>query len=120
MLSHASSVSVPVMVSDEEHLGFGAEGDEPKRTELPEDPASDEGTMQPESRRAPRGPADRSEKALGLEVARLFGLSPRLLMAPAPAPANAPVGDDLAVTDPDADQHDPPPGSAPSPPTSDP
>jgi len=108
------------MVSDEEYLGFVAEGDEPTRTEQPEHPGADAGTMQPESRRAPRRPADRSEKALGLEVARLFGLSPRLLMAPAPAPASSPVGDDRAVTDPEADQTHEPPRSAPSPHASDP
>ena len=113
-------VSVPVMVSDEEDRGFVADGDEPTPTEQPEHPGPDAGAMQPASRRAPRRPADRSEKALGLEVARLFGLSPRLLMTPAPAPADSPAGDDRAVTDPAADRNDQPPRSAPGPHASDP
>ena len=38
---------------------------------------------QPEGRRRPERRAD-TEKAIGLEVARLFGLSPQMLSAPRP------------------------------------
>jgi hypothetical protein len=41
------------------------------------------------------GAAD-GEKALGLQVAKLFGISPRLLMAPASAPADRSAEDGLA------------------------
>ena len=42
------------------------------------------------SRSALRGPGADNEKALGLEVARLFGVSPRLLVArPSPPPAES-------------------------------
>jgi len=40
-----------------------------------------------EPEKLPRRP-DRTEKALGLEVAKLFGLSPRLLVAPPSPPAD--------------------------------
>ena len=40
-------------------------------------------------RPAPKASERNTEKALGLEVARLFGLNPRLLVAPASPPASA-------------------------------
>ena len=40
-------------------------------------------------RLAPKATQRNTEKALGLEVARLFGLNPRLLVAPASPPASA-------------------------------
>ncbi|HEV3362569.1 MAG TPA: hypothetical protein VG795_00245 [Acidimicrobiia bacterium] len=48
-----------------------------------------------ETRPAPRKPGSRdSEKALGLEVARLFGLNPRLLVnRPSPPAAPSPKDD---------------------------
>jgi hypothetical protein len=49
----------------------------------------DEPKQPPATRRVPGGPSARTEKALGLEVARLFGLSPRLLMAPSPPATEA-------------------------------
>jgi hypothetical protein len=54
-----------------------------------EEAAPTPATPQRARRAAPRPPGGDTEKALGLEVARLFGLSPRLLMAPRPAPADA-------------------------------
>ena len=43
---------------------------------------------------APRGPEARSEGALGLEVARLFGMDPRLLVARRVPPAKRPTAED--------------------------
>ena len=49
------------------------------------------------TRQALRKPgAAGGEKALGLQVAKLFGISPRLLMAPASAPADRSAEDGLA------------------------
>jgi hypothetical protein len=45
-------------------------------------------TVDPVGRPVPRRPGRDNEKALGLEVARLFGVSPRLLVAPASPPAD--------------------------------
>ena len=49
----------------------------------------------------PRVPArrDRSEKALGLEVARLFGMNPRTMMAPGKPPDATPAPEDEEVSD---------------------
>jgi hypothetical protein len=56
------------------------------------DPAK---VVDPMARPALKGPGARSEKALGLEMARLFGLPPRLLVSPPPRPVaqSAPDGD---------------------------
>jgi len=66
--------------------------DESEQREQPKDRAPGAGPVRPRSRPAPGGPSARSEKALGLEVARLFGLSPRLLMAPPPPAAEPEAG----------------------------
>jgi hypothetical protein len=50
-----------------------------------------------EPEKLPRRPSRDTEKALGLEVAKLFGLSPRLLAPPASPPA-----DPEATSDPPA------------------
>ena len=79
-----------------------ANDDELEHSEQPEDRAPGAGPVRPTGRPAPRRPSARSEKALGLEVARLFGLSPRLLMAPSPP-----------ATEPEAGQNQPPEASDP-------
>ncbi|MEW6471133.1 MAG: hypothetical protein AB1679_02595 [Actinomycetota bacterium] len=43
--------------------------------------------LESESRRMPR-PRDDTEKAVGLEVARLFGVNPRLLVTRRPKPSD--------------------------------
>lgn len=48
------------------------------------------GPEAPPGRRAPTRPDSNTEKALGLEVARLLGMSPRTLMDPQPSPPAAP------------------------------
>ena len=63
-----------------------SDDEEPMRSEEPEDGGSRTGSARPAGRPVPGGPGARTEKALGLEVARLFGLSPRLLMTSAPEP----------------------------------
>jgi len=51
----------------------------------PEGPAqSDPAKADPVRRSALKGPGGNKEKALGLEMARLFGVPPRLLVAPPP------------------------------------
>jgi hypothetical protein len=45
-------------------------------------------------RRAAPQRRDDSEKALGLEMARLFGISPKMMMAPKPTPKTPPEADD--------------------------
>lgn len=44
---------------------------------------------EPQSRSAPVR-RDDSEKGIGLEMARLFGINPRLMMAPKPKPEDPP------------------------------
>jgi hypothetical protein len=43
------------------------------------------------ARRALKGPGGDSEKALGLEMARLFGMNPRLLVSPPSRPESQPA-----------------------------
>jgi hypothetical protein len=56
-------------------------------------------------RRAVPKKREDSERALGLEVARLFGISPRLMMPPQATP-KAPSEDDEPDSDPDAETPD--------------
>jgi len=72
-------------------------GDEMEPEQEPEDGAPEDGApgdRAPEDgaphRSGPR-PRDDSEKAIGLEVARLFGMNPRLLVRP---PAKRPAGEE--------------------------
>lgn len=55
-----------------------------------------------EPKPAPRR-RDSSEKAIGLEMARLFGINPKLMMAPKPTPEQPPEpaddGDDEGQPD---------------------
>jgi hypothetical protein len=54
----------------------------------PEGPPEDQpADAEPPPRRVPRK-RDDSEKGLGLEMARLFGMNPKTLMAPKPPPEN--------------------------------
>lgn len=72
-------------------------------TEQPEPDAEQEKS------RSPRiGPSRDTEKALGLEVAKLFGLSPRLLVAPASPPGGRSTGHGEGPAD--AGGQDPEPG----------
>jgi len=64
--------------------------DEPPE-EPPEEPA--ESAPRPARRPAPRKPGSNTEKALTLEVARLFGISPRVLVK-RDAPPQAPDPDE--------------------------
>jgi hypothetical protein len=50
-----------------------------------------------ELEKLPRRPSRDTEKALGLEVAKLFGLSPRLLVAPVSPPADPEATNDQAA-----------------------
>jgi hypothetical protein len=79
-----------------------ADDDGPMRADEPDDRAPGAGSPRPAPRSAPGGPGARTEKALSLELARLFGLSPRLMAAPS-APA----------TEPEAEQNPPPDPSDP-------
>jgi hypothetical protein len=106
------------MANDDECPSSVAD-DEPTPDEPPEDPTS-AATRQAAGRRLPGGPAERTEKALGLEVARLFSLSPRLLIAPASPPERGSAGDDRAVNEPAAEREDQRTRSDPSPHASDP
>jgi hypothetical protein len=58
----------------------------PKPDERLEEQSEPPATPDPPPRSAPTR-RDDSEKALGLEMARLFGLSPKLMVAPKPRPA---------------------------------
>jgi len=63
-------ISLERMTDNEEHEPEGpAQSDPPK-------------VVDPMARSALKGPGGRSEKALGLQMARLFGLPPQLLMSP--------------------------------------
>ena len=57
--------------------------------ELPEDEPESPAPADPTPRRVPRR-RDDSEAALGLEMARLFGMNPKTMMAPKSPPKNAP------------------------------
>jgi hypothetical protein len=61
-----------------------------------------------EPEKLPRRPSRDTEKALGLEVAKLFGLSPRLLVPPASPPAERSTSHDEGATD--GGGEDPEPG----------
>jgi len=60
--------------------------------QAPGDPAQ---VVEPARRATPKGLGGNSEKALGLEMARLFGVPPRLLVSPPARPAaqSAPDGE---------------------------
>ena len=66
----------------------------------PEVPTQDDPpkVADPGRRAALKGPGGNTEKALGLEMARLFGLPPRLLVSPPPRPVaqSAPDGEGAA------------------------
>ena len=63
----------------------------------PEGQTQDEpAKVDPLQRSALRGPGRDSEKALGLEMARLFGLPPRLLVSPPARPDRTPQDDEAA------------------------
>jgi hypothetical protein len=73
--------------------------------EQPEEPAA--AAPDPAGRPAPRKP-DHSEKALTLQVARLFGISPQVLMnrsasPQAPSPVESITGEEDGAADADAD-----------------
>lgn len=74
------------------------EREEPEQDRRPENRPRPPATVDPTSRSAPRRRGN-TEQALGLEVARLFGLSPRLLVAPAPPPEAVSTGDEEATED---------------------
>ena len=62
---------------------------------------TDDEERKPEQRLPKR--RDNSEKALGLEMARLFGLNPKVMMAPKPTPQKPPEpADDEEEDQPDA------------------
>lgn len=67
--------------------------DEAEQGEEAQDPEPPVPATEPSGRRAPRAPGS-SEKGLGLEVARLFGMDPRLLVAPRPRPEPRSTDDD--------------------------
>ncbi|MGH2687606.1 MAG: hypothetical protein ACRDKW_02195 [Actinomycetota bacterium] len=73
--------------------------DEPEQGEQVQDPAPPAPATEPPVRRAPRGPGSNTEQGLGLEVARLFGMDPRLLVAKRPRPAPRSTDDDPEHTD---------------------
>lgn len=58
---------------------------EPKPDGDPEDEPQSPKTAAPAPRTAPAR-RDDSEKGIGLEMARLFGINPKLMMAPKPRP----------------------------------
>jgi hypothetical protein len=81
---------------------------EDEELEPEEKPQDDRPTVaEPVRRSALKGPGGDTEKALGLEMARLFGLPPRLLVQPPSRPAgqstpqdeDAPEGESEAVED---------------------
>jgi hypothetical protein len=75
-----------------------AEDQDAKPDEEPDDGTRPSKTVDPPSRPAPRRPgAANKEAALGLEVARLFGVSPRLLVKPAAPPSGPPTRLDEAA-----------------------
>ena len=59
--------------------------------DTPDDPPK---VIDPVRRAALKGPGGNTEKALGLEMARLFGMNPRLLTAPPSRPASQPAPQD--------------------------
>jgi hypothetical protein len=97
---------VSVVVSDEDPFDFVADDGKPVANEQPEEPASGAETAPPASRRVPGGPGSRTEKALGLEVARLFGLSPRLLTTLRSPAAERPAAEEAAAPDPGGEHDD--------------
>ena len=62
---------------------------EPKPDGDPEDEPQSQKSAAPAPRSAPRR-RDDSEKAIGLEMARLFGMNPKLMMAPKPTAQKPP------------------------------
>jgi hypothetical protein len=89
-----------------------AEGDESLDAlltgEPPGEPAPPEAPERPSRGSAPLKPSAHTEKTLGLELGRLFGLNPRLLVDPEPARAPEPPRrpDDTADPDDPASTHD--------------
>jgi hypothetical protein len=59
----------------------------------PEGEPQSQESAAPAPRSAPRR-RDDSEKAIGLEMARLFGMNPKLMMAPKPTPQMPPEAAD--------------------------
>jgi hypothetical protein len=75
-----------------------AEDQDAKPDEEPDDRIRPSITVDPPSRAAPRRPgAANKEAALGLEVARLFGVSPRLLVKRAAPPSDPSAPPDEAA-----------------------
>lgn len=62
---------------------------EPKPDGVPDDESPSRKSSVPAPRSAPRR-RDDSEKAIGLEMARLFGMNPKTMMAPKAKPADPP------------------------------
>jgi hypothetical protein len=86
-------------VSEDEHVDEAEEAPPP----APE-------AWEPPPSRGPRRPSADTDKTLGLEVSRLFGLNPRLLVDPEPGPKaarrtgeDAAGGDDLLPLPPEVD-----------------
>ena len=82
-----------VVVSDEDPFDF----DQPPEKE---EPSSGEAKAPPARRQVPGGPASRSEGALGLQMAKLFGVSPQSLAAPKKPAADRPSDEEPASADP--------------------
>jgi hypothetical protein len=61
---------------------------EPKPDGEPQDEPPQQQSPAPAPRSAPRR-RDDSEKGIGLEMARLFGMNPKLMMAPKSDPKNS-------------------------------
>ena len=72
------------MTDDKEAEPDGLPDDQPEPPAIPNDPPARSGPTR----------RDNSEKGIGLEMARLFGISPKLMMAPKSPPKERAEADD--------------------------